>query len=230
MNHYTKSFMKPILVPILDMSYYLPDFTSFEPKDLFNNKPKIVVNIDIDKYNKSKEHLFKRQETIVATTNENYLRKIYMKSNPILAEKLEKISDSLDLGKEDEYSMLNEDDNDGDKKKEKEKKLYHLCCLVLPSHHIKGVCYITSQNINFKVFLNQKTGNAMTGINLGFTDKDDDYDVNRKTCYGSFFMFHKKNKNLYKIAIRYENIKFLLLKRYFYRNSAIEIFTNTNKS
>ena len=91
MNHYTKSFMKPILVPILDMSYYLPDFTSFEPKDLFNNKPKTVVNIDIDKYNKSKEHLFKRQETIVATTNENYLRKIYMKSNPILAEKLEKI-------------------------------------------------------------------------------------------------------------------------------------------
>ena len=72
-----------------------------------------------------------------------------------LAEKLEKISDSLDLGKEDEYSMLNEDDNDGDKKKEKEKKLYHLCCLVLPSHHIKGVCYITSQNINFKVFLNK---------------------------------------------------------------------------
>ena len=70
----------------------------------------------------------------------------------------------------------------------------------------------------------------MTGINLGFTDKDDDYDVNRKTCYGSFFMFHKKNKNLYKISIRYENIKFLLLKRYFYRNSAIEIFTNTNKS
>ena len=26
-NHYTKSFMKPLLVPILDMSYYLPDFT-----------------------------------------------------------------------------------------------------------------------------------------------------------------------------------------------------------
>ena len=230
MNHYTKSFMKPILVPILDMSYYLPDFTSFEPKDLFNDNPKIVVNIDIDKYNESKKLLIKRQETVVVNTNENYLRKIYMKSNPILAKKLSEISDSLDLGKEDEYSMLNQDDNNDDKKKEKEKKLYHLCCLVLPSHHIKGVCYITSQNINFKVFLNQKTGNAMTGINLGFTDKDDDYDINRKTCYGSFFMFHKKNKNLYKISIRYENIKFLLLKRYFYRNSAMEIFTCTNKS
>ena len=121
MNHYTKSFMKPILVPILDMSYYLPDFTSFEPKDLFNDNPKIVVNIDIDKYNESKKLLIKRQETVVVNTNENYLRKIYMKSNPILAKKLSEISDSLDLGKEDEYSMLNQDDNNEDKKRKKKK-------------------------------------------------------------------------------------------------------------
>ena len=34
-NHYTKTFMKPILVPILDISYYLPEFSGFKKKDLF---------------------------------------------------------------------------------------------------------------------------------------------------------------------------------------------------
>ena len=226
MNHYTKSFMKPLLEPIFDMSYYLPDFTSFNQDDLFNNKPKIIFDIDIDKYTKLMQDLLKRKETKVIS-EENYLKKIYIKSNQILFEKLSKISESLDLGKEDEFSILKQDKENESKK---EKNYYFLCCLVRPSHHIKGVCYMTSQNINFKVFMNQKTGNAMSGVNIGFTDKDDDYDINRKTCYGSFFMFHQKDKNLYKINIKFEDIKLLLLKRYFYKNSAFEIFTNTNKS
>ena len=225
MNHYTKSFMKPLLEPILDISYYLPDFTSFEPEELFNTKTKPIVDIDIDQYSKDKEDVLKRQETKIIF-NENCLKRIYVKSNPVLVEKLSKISDSLDLGKEDEFSMLEQDKEN----EEKDKNHYFLCCLVKPSHHIKGVCYVTASNINFKVFMNQQTGNAMSGVNLGFTDKDDDYDINRKTCFGSFFMFHRKDKNLYKISIKFESIKFLLFKRYFYKNTAFEIFTKTNKS
>ena len=34
-NHYTKNFMKPILEPIIDISYYLPEFSGFDPKNLF---------------------------------------------------------------------------------------------------------------------------------------------------------------------------------------------------
>ena len=37
---------------------------------------------------------------------ENYLRKIYFKSNPNLAESLQKISNNLDLGKEDTFIKL----------------------------------------------------------------------------------------------------------------------------
>ena len=37
----------------------------------------------------------------------------------------------------------------------------------------------------------------MNGINMSFTDADEDYDPERKTCYGPYFMFHKKDKNLY---------------------------------
>ena len=224
MNHYTKSYMKILLVPIFDMSYYLPDFSKFDNKNLFNNKINCIVNIDIDKSAKLKEDAIKRRETQIIA-KENYLKTIYIKSNPILAKKLSKISDSLDLAKEDEFSIL-KDEN----KSINQSKNYYLCCLVKPSHHIKGVCFIGEHNIHFHVFLNQKSGNAMSGVNIAFTDKDEDYDINRKTCYGSFFMFHQKDKNLYKISIKYENINFILLKRYFYKNSAIEIFTKTNKS
>ena len=70
----------------------------------------------------------------------------------------------------------------------------------------------------------------MSGVNIGFTDKDEDYDAERKTCFGSYFMCHQKDRNLYKISINYNEIKFILLKRYYYKNSALEIFTTTNKS
>ena len=34
-NHYTKTFMKPLLVPILDIDYYLPELNGFKKEDLF---------------------------------------------------------------------------------------------------------------------------------------------------------------------------------------------------
>ena len=244
-NHYTKSFMKPLLIPILDIHYYLPDFSGFDPTIIFNTKNKFIVNMDIDKIMKLKEEQKKKDDENVKL-KENYLRQIYIKSNPALADKLLKISDSLDLGKEEEFSVFKEEKDtknnaenntekedpkksDNNKKKEEERK-YYLCCLVKTSHHIKGVCFVDDENINFKVFLNQKTGEAMAGVNIGFTNKDDDYDEEKKTCFGSYFMFHQKDKNLYRISINYNDIKFILFKRYYFKNSGLEIFTTTNKS
>ena len=231
-NHYTKSFMKPLLVPILDINYYLPDFSGFDSTTIFNTKEKFLAYMDIDKIKKIKDDKIKEDEK--KSIKENYLRKIYMKSNPDLADKLLKISDSLDFGKEEEFSVFKEEkdtkNNSEENKNNEEEKKYYLSCLVKTSHHIKGVCFIDNESLNFKVFLNQKTGNAMSGVNVGFTDKDDDYDEERKTCFGSYFMFHQKDKNLYKISINYKDIKLILLKRYYYKNSALEIFTFTNKS
>ena len=68
------------------------------------------------------------------------------------------------LGKPTNMDGLNNNIN-----KESNKKQYYLSCLVKTSHHIKGVCFIDDNNLNFKVFLNQKTGNAMSGVEKGFT-------------------------------------------------------------
>ena len=55
MNHLTKTLMKPVLEPILDISYYLPAFSEFNPETLFNplknQKTKFKLTMDIDKIN-----------------------------------------------------------------------------------------------------------------------------------------------------------------------------------
>ena len=70
----------------------------------------------------------------------------------------------------------------------------------------------------------------MRGVKIGFTDKDDDYDQERKTCFGSYFVCHPKDKDLYKISINYKDIKWIFRRRYYYKNSGLEIFTITNKT
>ena len=231
MNHLTKTLMKPLLVPILDISYYLPEFSGFNPETLFNkekneiphSKTKLIM--DIDKVLKSSEQNNIKEIKKNFQENENFLREIYTKSNPQLAESLTNISNNLDFGKEDEFTIIKNDKND-----KKEQKKYYLSCLVKTSHHIKGVCFIDDNNLNFKVFLNQRTGSAMSGVEIGFTTKDDDYDQERQTCFGSFFVCHPKDKDLSKISIAYNNIKMIFRRRYYYQNSALEIFTTTNKT
>jgi hypothetical protein len=144
-----------------------------------------------------------------------------------LAESLSNIADNLDFGKEEEFAIIQKDN---DPKNKNENKKYHLSCLVKTSHHIKGVCFIDDTNLNFKVFLNQKTGSAMSGIEIGFTTKDDDYDQERQTCFGSYFICHPKDRDIYKISIKYSDIKWIFRRRYYYQNSALEIFTTTNKT
>ena len=234
MNHLTKNLMKPVLVPILDMAYYLPEFSGFNPSTLFNRdkdstNSKFKLIMDIDKILKSSEqsNIKEIKKNLSAINEENFLRKIYMKSNPELAESLKKIADNLDFGKEEEFAIIQKEN---DPKKKKEVKKYYLSCLVKTSHHIKGVCFIEEKNLNFKVFLNQRTGNAMSGIEIGFTTKDDDYDQERQTCFGSYFICRPKDGDLYKISINYSDIKWVFRRRYYYLNSALEIFTTTNKT
>ena len=238
-NHYSKTLMKPLLSPILDIDYYLPEFTDFKKENLFmdneeNNKFKL--NMDIDKILKLSEQNQIAMNNIKEVfggnkkkLRENYLRKIYQKSNPKLASSLQKISNNLDLGKEDEFTKL--DQNEGESSIcNINKPKYVLACLVKTSHHIKGVCFIDENNLNFKVFLNQRTGNSMSGVELAFTNEDEDYDINRQTCFGSYFICHPKDKDLYQISINYKDIKWIFRRRYYYKNSGIEIFTRTNKS
>ena len=234
-NHFTKAFMRPILVPILDIDYYLPEFSGFKKEELFipsNNENHYKLELDIDKILKLKEQKEMMMNYIRESfgekksgAKENFLSSIYAKSNQKLAERLKEISNNLELGKEEEFANLENDRNNNE-----EKHKYFLGCLVKASHHIKGVCFIDNNKLNFKVFLNQKTGKAMNGVELAFTNEDDDYDQERHTCFGSYLVCHHKDKDLYKITINYNDIKYIFRRRYYYKNSALEIFTTTHKT
>ena len=52
------------------------------------------------------------------------------------------------------------------------------CCLVKPSHHIKGIFLLDEEKMSFYI---EDTND----------NNDDDYDESRKTCFGSYFVSHK---------------------------------------
>ena len=148
--------------------------------------------------------------------DQNLVNKLKLIYNNKLLQNIQQNKIPMQQG-QNQISNINNNINNNNDNNNKNNKYYSLCCLVKPSHHIKGVCYMTNHHMNFKVFMNQETGNAMSGVNLGFTNEDEDYDINRKTCYGSFFMFHSKDKDIYKISINFEEIKFILLRKYYYK-------------
>ena len=114
-NHYTRNFMKPILVPILDINYYLPHFSGkFDINQLFkkSEEKNLEIKMDIDKILKVNEQAKTTTKNVKksfehGTNNqENYLRKIYQKNNPILEKKLTNIANKLDFGKEEEFTFI----------------------------------------------------------------------------------------------------------------------------
>ena len=305
-NHYTKNLMKPLISPIIDINYYLPEFTDYNKDTLFrhDNKNKEIKSnnndfiLDIDnllKMPNDQKDLVNNKKTTINNNNEENLKtllknedeskkiilnQIYHKSNSKFCEFLIKLSNILDFGKDEELEIdmmgeknqlindkENEDNDSIDDNKDKENirkdtakteltscstiktenninlavdkekneeilnnKDYFICCLVKPSHHTKGVIFIKDDKLNFNIFSDQKKGCNFNGILQFFNEKDDDYDKEHGTCFGSYFIHHPKDKNSFKISIKYNEIKWILKRKYYYKNSGIEIFTIKNKA
>ena len=235
LNHYTKYFSKPYLVPILDLDYYIPAFTKFNVNTLFRDKyEQFKLGLDIDAILKSQTNIQdKSNEFITKTNNVNFIRQVYKNSNPELSYSYLKINNKMDLNKDAEIirslttkpatSKMTIISNNNQPKR-------YLCCLVKNSHHIKGVLSVEQHYIKFQVFLNQKAGNSLSGVDIGFKQTDEDYDSERKTCFGSYFVWHHKDLDKNAFAIEFKQINLFFRKRYYYKNSAIEIFTKYNKS
>ena len=104
-------------------------------------------------------------------------------------------------------------------KKESNKEKY-ICCLVKTTHHIKGCFYFTEEGIIFK----KKKKYLSKEFN------DDIYDEIKKSCFGSYFSVYPKDKDFYSISISYKNISYIFKRLYYYNETALEIFTSTNKN
>ena len=257
-NHFTKEMIQPLLTPVLDIDYYLPNFKKFDKSKLFNNNNYYYrINLDIDELLKEeiKEKEDKKKRTIYKRNQFgfNYLECLYKLSYIGLWEQyqyyhensfnFEKIiqkennnnynynillpTSSFTSTKDSNLSIQEkEKDKDKEKEEKKEKKnlptenTYH-CCIVKLTHHIKGFLSTEERCISF-IYNNN--------INLSEEKDDPNFDIDMGSCFGSIFKNHKKDKDKIDFTIDYINIKYMFVRHYFYNESAIEIYTETNKS
>ena len=133
----------------------------------------------------------------------------------------------------DEYNKIIIDKIDKDGK-------INICevCLVKQTHHVKGNLYIFYDDGEITIYFFSHSNKVQNNeeeflcCNKGFSKenvrkKDFDQDlINNKLCYGSIFKCPKKDANK-KIKIESDDIRLVLSRIYFYRNSALEIFTET---
>ena len=203
-NHYTYDFQMPLLCPIIDNIYYLPKFSGFNSAKLFlKNNKNLPYRIILDVKN-----IF---------TNEND-----MLSHPIVQTN-QKSNDLLYIYKNcfdgkfwnyySSYIMTKGTSNI---------KQYK-CCLVKECNHLIGtIIHLPNNPARCKFILRKISSQEMK------TDKH--FDKKRNTCFGSFFVIHPKDELFTSIKIKYNNITYILKRKYYYRNSALEIFTSHHKS
>ena len=101
------------------------------------------------------------------------------------------------------------------------------CCIVKPTHHIKGTITIKQDYIQF---MYKDNSNKTLEMMQDEYENDPNYDKDMGCCYGSIFKNHKKDKDITAFLLKYSKIKYLFIRVYFYRESGLEIYTITNKS
>ena len=105
-----------------------------------------------------------------------------------------------------------------------DKIIIYEVCFIKATHHIKGKIFLEKNDNKIKKFYFLSYNFNQMG-NIPSCNK---YNDKKNLCYGAFFDCPEKDCNI-KIKIKIEDIRLIMKKIYFYRKSAIEIFTK-NKS
>ena len=243
--------IKPILAPVLDINYYLPKFKSFEKGNLFNkNNYYYNINLDIDDILKEESKISNNiinKESFNSLKNAygfNYLECLYKLQDQEIWEyyKLafeEKKNSNKFIYKNNNNNLINK--NNIRKNKKNKNNIYSHsfeCCIVKVTNHIKG--HVTTNKNNFEFFYteedeNKNNNNNEDNINLFQNilldiEEDLSYDKDMGCCYGSLFKKYKRDKEKIYFSIKYEDIKYFFIRNYYYRDTAIEIFIEQNKS
>ena len=139
---------------------------------------------------------------------------------------------------EDLIEEYNEQNINLIKTKYKDTILMYDVCLIKRTHHVKGKLFLIKGNREDKIkklyFISYPKSKVDLIPSCNYLESNSQQQEFRQTiknkhvCYGSFFICPDKDCNI-KIEIKIEDIRMILRRIYFYRKSAIEIFTS-NKS
>ena len=99
-----------------------------------------------------------------------------------------------------------------------------LCCFVKKSHHIKGKLEFIYDKYNTQIISEIKFRSFINMANRKCCNNN-----TRNLCYGSLFDARKKDLGI-TVNIKIKEILFIVIRLYYYRLSAFEVFTKNNKS
>ena len=210
-NHLSDEYTRVLLTPIIDMNSYYPKFSQFDVKDLFfvpnSNKKRIysTVNLDLNKY-LVKDNTEQKNKNdfnicyILSKTSSNILSDKYYDYEKLVKDFI--IYEKFKNCKIENNQLLN----------------IKKCCLVFHNYHITGMFYNNEEEIGFYSFeFNRKK-------------TEEDYDDERKSCFGSIFKPQTEKTKYYHIEIPYKEIEFILKRRYIYKRNSFEIYSMKKKS
>ena len=239
-NHYTKEMIKPLLVPILDIDYYTPPFKKFDKTKLFNdNNYKYKINLDIDDIlldevedENNKNSIIIENEEFESKKNKygfNFLESLYKLPYNDIWDKIKNYSKQkiifdklISLNKEPYSTLINSKKMSKNIENIQRENIYN-CCIVKLTHHIKG--YISTEKNRIRFIFESDSNKKIEEL-----ENDSNYDKEMKCCFGSIFKNKRNDKDKVVISIDYLNIKYIFVRQYFYIESALEIFTDYNKS
>jgi hypothetical protein len=138
---------------------------------------------------------------------------------------------NLDCPELEELRIEYENDLLSKIKKENKMTIYNVC-LVKTTHHIKGrllICKDNSSKIKKLLFISFPSNYVKNTPCCNVHSKILHYNKNNENlCFGAIFVCPEKDMNT-KIVLNIKDIRMILKRIYFYRKSAVEIFT-LNKS
>ena len=190
-----------ISIKYKQINYYTKNF----------QQPFIYPILEMDKYYPNFTHFEKKN--LFKNPNEKYLNYNFCLSDNNIIINLIKYYMSIHENKNDEFEK---------------------CCLVKKIYHVKGKIGILKKKDDKEesfeiIFISNDTDveytcNKKKKDKIKKSNKEDNY-----KCYGSIFSCPKKEYGR-RIIIKSDEILFILIREYFHRLSAIEIFTIKNKS
>ena len=229
LNHMTEDYTRFFLTPIIDIDYYLPKFSRFELENLFRAKNKDNL-IQIKKLSDLSLKELKKEEKNELSSNINGLFLI----------KEAEFKNMDDLNKDIEgtfnhYLFFKKYIDKTHKISGNYHNTLENSCFVKTSYHIRGFFYSNPTEIGFysydKIPYNYTKKSKKSEIkdpNIAEIQKD--YDPDRAACFGSIFSPQIEKYEYLYFKIPYNKIVFIFKRRYYFKVSALEIYTTDKKS
>jgi len=101
-------------------------------------------------------------------------------------------------------------------------------CYIQTTHHIRGKIFISNSNDLNDIYF---SGYKKSSLSHEHLLEYEDYDSEHFSCFASIFKNNGNIKDLDTyLKINYNEINFIFLRKYCFRNNSFEIFTNKHKS